>query len=397
MAQLLAAVATGTMPVVLGNGHMMGTAPFDVLAWAALALVVVHIGRTGNQRGWVLGGLVLGIGLTNKHSVGFFAVAIVLGTVLSGGRRLLLNRWALAGAVIAVCFAVPDIWWQSLHGWPTIAMTRSLNQENGGLGNIANWVVGQFLMATLALVWVWIVGLRFLWRSGRPLWRALVWAYGMLYVLFALTTGAKIYYLAGTYVYLLAAGSVSLETWLSARPQRWRRLMGWTALSSALTLPAVLPVLPAKDIGWVYKLNQAPAESVGWPQLAHSVATVWRSLPGPERANGVIFTVDYGEAGAINELGRGQGLPTAVSGQNNEWFWGPGKADAMTVVVVAPGPMEVTGYGRYLSTLFRHVRVAATLANPDALDNQEQGGHVYVCIGPRRPWGKMWPSLRHYD
>jgi hypothetical protein len=308
-----------------------------------------------------------------------------------------LNRWALAGAVIAICFAVPDIWWQSLHGWPTIAMTRSLNQENGGLGNIANWVVGQFLMATLALVWVWIVGLRFLWRSGRPLWRALVWAYGLLYVLFALTTGAKIYYLAGTYVYLLAAGSVSLETWLSARPQRWRRLMGWTALSSALTLPAVLPVLPAKDIGWVYKLNQAPAESVGWPQLAHSVATVWRSLPGPERADGVIFTVDYGEAGAINELGRGQGLPTAVSGQNNEWFWGPGKADAMTVVVVAPGPMEVTGYGLYLSTLFRHVRVAATLANPDALDNQEQGGHVYVCSGPRRPWGKMWPSLRHYD
>jgi hypothetical protein len=28
-------------------------------------------------------------------------------------------------------------------------------------------------MVTLALAWVWVAGLRFLWRSGRPLWRAM--------------------------------------------------------------------------------------------------------------------------------------------------------------------------------------------------------------------------------
>jgi len=57
-------------------------------------------------------------------------------------------------------------------------------------------------MASQALVWVWVAGLRFLWRSGRPLWRALVWSWGLLLILFAVTTGAKIYYLAGAYVYL---------------------------------------------------------------------------------------------------------------------------------------------------------------------------------------------------
>jgi len=46
---------------------------------------------------------------------------------------------------------------------------------------------------------------------GRPLWQALVWAYCLLFVFFALTTGAKIYYLAGAYVYLLAAGAVRIE------------------------------------------------------------------------------------------------------------------------------------------------------------------------------------------
>ena len=106
-AQLLAAVATATMPVVLGGDHLFGPTAFDMLAWAALALVVAKIGRTGDVRWWPAGGLVLGLGLANKHSVGLFAVALVIGVCLSGGRRLVLNRWFLAGAVIAVVFHHP--------------------------------------------------------------------------------------------------------------------------------------------------------------------------------------------------------------------------------------------------------------------------------------------------
>ena len=119
--------------------------------------------------------------------------------------------------MIAAVFTVPDLWWQASHGWPTIAMTRRLNQENGGVGNIPSWVVGQLIMVSPALIWVWMAGLKFLSRSHRPLWRALVWAYGLLFVFFALTTGSKIYYLAGAYVYLLAAGAVSIEARMTVR------------------------------------------------------------------------------------------------------------------------------------------------------------------------------------
>ena len=396
-AQLLAAIGTGTMPVVLGADHLEGPTSIDILAWAALALVIAQIGRTRNPRGWMLGGLVLGLGLANKHSVGFFAIAIFLGAMLSGERRLMLNRWLLLGVLIAGVFTVPDLWWQALHGWPTIAMTKSLNAENGGAGNIANWIIGQVIMVSLALIWVWVAGIGYLWRSGRPMWRALVWAYGLLFVFFAVTTGAKIYYLGGAYVYLLAAGAVRIEGWLAARPVRSRRLLALTAFTTVLALPLVLPVLPAKDIEWTYKVNQVPAESVGWPELVHTVSTVWYSLPRVQRASAVIFTANYGEAGAINELGRSLGLPIAVSGQNNEWFWGPGNPTASTVVAVAPGPRDVTGYGAYLSQFFGRVRVAATLSDHARLHNQEWGGHVYICTEPRQPWGTLWPTLRHYD
>jgi len=167
-----------------------------------------------------------------------------------------------------------------------------------------------------------------------------------------------------------------------------------TAITTLAGLPIVLPLLPVTDIGWTYKVNQVQAESVGWPQLIGTVRKVWTSLPPDRRAKAVIFTVDYGEAGAINELGAN--LPTAVSGDNTYWWWGPGNPDASTVVAVAPGPMDVTGYAGYLRRYFASVRVVATLSNSDGIHNQEWGGHVYVCTGPRRPWGQLWPTFRHY-
>ncbi len=396
-AQLLAAVAAATMPGLLAIDHLAGPTAYDVLAWAGLALVAARIGRTGETRWWLAGGVVLGLGLANKHSIGLFAVALVIGALASGGWRLVWNRWFAAGAVIAAAFTVPDLWWQAQHQWATIAMTQALNQENGGLGNIGNWVIGQLIMTTLALVWVWVAGLGFLWRSGRPLWRALAWAYGLLFVFFALTTGAKIYYLAGTYVYLLAAGAVAIDGWLAARAGRLRNLLLATGLTTAVALPIVLPVLPAADIGWTYKLNQDPAESIGWPQLVATTRTVWASLPSRQRASAVIFASNYGEAGAINVLGRGTGLPQAVSGHNTYWWWGPGNPGATTVVAVMPGPVGGGGGdAAYLRQFFTSVRAVATLSNPYRIPNQEFGGHIYLCTGPRHPWGQMWPRLRSY-
>ena len=296
-----------------------------------------------------------------------------------------------------MAFEVPDLWWQAQHQWATIAMTHALNHENGGLANIATFVIGQAGLVTLAMAWVWVAGLRFLWRSGQPLWRGMAWAYGLLFVLFALTAGAKTYYLAAAYVYLLAAGAVAVDGWLQARPGRSRNLMLATALTTAAALPAVLPVLPPADTGWTYKTSPTLDETIGWPQLARTADTVWTSLPPRQRASAVIFTADYAEVGAINELGRGTGLPTAVSGHNGEWWWGAGNPHATTVVAVAPAPTDGTGYAAYLSQFFTSVRVAATLSNPYGIHNRDWGGHVYVCTGPRQPWAQLWPRLRHYD
>jgi len=83
----------------------------------------------------------------------------------------------------------------------------------------------------------------------------------------AVTTGAQTYYLGAAYVYLLAAGAVAIEGWLQARPGRLRNLLLASVLTTAVAVPLVLPVLPAADIGWTYKINPTLGETVGWPQF----------------------------------------------------------------------------------------------------------------------------------
>jgi hypothetical protein len=115
------------------------------------------------------------------------------------------------------------------------------------------------------------------------------------------------------------------------------------------------------------------------------------------RADAVIFTANYSEALAINALGGGTGLPTAVSGNNTYWWWGPGNPRASTVLAVTPGVDSAASDMGYLSRFFTSVRTIATRSNPYGINNIESGGHVYLCTGPRQPWGLMWPLLRHYE
>jgi hypothetical protein len=373
LAQLLGALGVATAPALLGADHVLDTTGFDLLAWSVLALIVVRIGRTGDVRLWVPAGAVLGIGLANKHSIGFFALALVAGILLSGGGRLLASRYFAVGVLIAVLCTVPDLWWQAQHGWATLAMTRTLAQENGGAANAIGFVILQLVMAAPVLIGVAIIGLRFLWRSGRPLWRALAWSYGLLFVFFAATSGAKPYYVAATYFFLIAAGAVALE-------RRWAQAGGWGRIALAVAVPTS-------------GIDPVAVETIGWPQFVATVAHVWHGLPAGQRRHAVIFTGNYGEAGAITELGGPDRLPAAVSGQNNEWYWGPGDPDATTIVaVVQPGfPQLVT----QLRHDFARVRAVATVSNPARVSNQEDGAHVYLCTGPVRSWGQLWPSFRY--
>ena len=241
------------------------------------------------------------------------------------------------------------------------------------------------------------------WAAYRPF----AVAYLLLFVFIVVAIADRPYYLAPLYVVLIGAGSVitagvveGKRRFFSERAPRrrflWRSPTAaylWVAIFAALLLPVSLPILPASWLATVplQSVNYNLGEEIGWPELAQTVAEVYRGLPPDEQVNTAIVTANYGEAGAIDRYGPALGLPPAHSGHNNYYWWGAPPADATTVIVV--------GFwdARYLAPYFDEYEQAATIGNAAGVDNDEDGLPIWVGRGLARPWEQMWREFQHYD
>jgi hypothetical protein len=151
----------------------------------------------------------------------------------------------------------------------------------------------------------------------------------------------------------------------------------------------VLPIETFADSP-VAAVNEAQAETVGWPQLADQVARAVRSLPPQEQDDVVLLTASYGEAGALDRYGPARGLPEVYSAHNAYWHWRRPDDDDATVVAVRYEPATLAPY-------FRECDAVGTVDNGYDVDNEVQGTPIVVCRGLLRGWDDVWPELRHYN
>lgn len=76
------------MPALLAAATLANTIPLRRAGRTALALAVIRVGRTGDCRWWLAAGLITGLGLANKHSIGLFVAAVIAGVLLSSAATL---------------------------------------------------------------------------------------------------------------------------------------------------------------------------------------------------------------------------------------------------------------------------------------------------------------------
>lgn len=385
-AQVIAAACTACASVVVVVGHLLSTTTFDLLAWATVSWLIVRALRTGDSWLWVAGGAVSGVALLNKPLIAFLLLALGAGLLLVGPRQVLRSVWPWVGLLLALALWSPWLVWQSEHGWPQLEVSSSI-ASGGSTSSQPRWalVPFQFLLVSPVLAPVWIAGLIALWRNPRVApYRLFAVAWLALVVVF-LVSGGKPYYLAGLFPILLGAGAIDVDRWLTRRPVlRGRLLFAALTLSGLVSAVIGLPVLSERQLGPVLALNGDAGETVGWPALVRSVASVARS----GGSTTVIFTSNYGEAGAIERFGPPLGIDVAYSGHNGFAEWGPPPDRPTPVVVVGLEPSE-------LSRHFRDCRLADRVSNPAGVANQERGEPIDLCRETRAPWSQMWPSLRH--
>jgi hypothetical protein len=381
-AQVLTAVVTGTGALTMFLGHRLTTQTFDMTAWVAILFLAGLALADDRPRLWVAAGVVAGVGLNAKHDVVVCLLGLFVGVLLTpAARHHLRSIWWWVGGLVALVLWLPNLFWQAGHGWPVFELSADISEEYGGLGGALEFVLLTLAVFSplMSLVWLW--GLHGLLR--RPEWRVLRplgWVFVVTFAFFLLT-GGKPYYLAGAIPALLAAGCVLLVN-------RFRHvvLLGAVlALSAVVAWPAGLPILPRATYATSFfpSIEEDQLETIGWPELTSTVRGVLADLPD----TAVVFTGNYGEAGALEWYGVGAPV---YSGHNAWGDWGHPPDGA--------GPVVVLGYDDVApSDDFTGCREAATVPTVDGADNEEARGTVWVCESPRKPWSRLWSSLVHLD
>ncbi|MFC3502906.1 ArnT family glycosyltransferase [Micromonospora krabiensis] len=392
-AQTFAALLAGSSGLVLASGHLLSTTTVDMVVWLAAALCAVRVLRTGDTRWALLLGLVLGVGMLNKLLPALLAAGLLAGIVIAGPRRLLRDRWVLAGAGLALLLAAPNLVWQAAHGFPQLSVAASIADGDSSYSGRLDAFTLQFVIVSPYAVPIWIAGLvALLRRPGWRAYRALAWAW-LVVVVVVLAAGGKGYYDAPLLLVLTAAGAIVTLAWVNRRATTARRVLLVLAALPFLAPNAVLllPTLPADRLpGFVVDVNYDAGETIGWPAFADSLATVHRALPTEQRQRAVILTSNYGEAGAVARYGPERGLPAAYSGHNSMVDFGRPPDDADVVIAV--------GWERpdQLREWFTDVTLAGRVDQRVDVDNEENGGPIWLCTGLREPWAAIWRTeVRH--
>jgi 4-amino-4-deoxy-L-arabinose transferase-like glycosyltransferase len=338
--------------------------------------------------------------------MGIFGAGIVLGLLLTPGRRMLASPWLwLAGAIAFLIFA-PNLLWNLQHRFPFLELQANIRRSGRDVALTPLAFFGQEILAMHPLTLpLWLAGLWFYFFSTRgKVFRSLGWAW-VFTAAVIVSISPRVYYLFPAFPLLFAAGSVVWESRFT-RWSLWLKLT-WPALlviTGALLAPVAIPVLsPETYIRYTQALHIAPpaiethrlgplpqlfADQFGWEEMAATVARVYNSLPPEVRPKTAIFGQNYGQAGAIDLFGPKYGLPPAISGHQSYFLWGPRGYTGESVIVM-------DGRQTDLESRFAEVQNVASVYHPYSMPYEHFD--VFYCRGLKRPLEEIWPQVKNWD
>jgi hypothetical protein len=407
-AVFLSCVSVFAAPVILGNATRLSMNPFEPLFWMGSVYFLLRAINSDQPRLLVWCGVLLGLGLENKHSTAFFLVSLVAGLLATSERRLLFTKWFWIAAAVALLLFLPNLVWQIQHHFPTLEALRNVKatHKNIELPPVA-FFRQQIRMLNPASVLVWIAGLGCLLFHGEgKRYRSL----GVTYLVFLAVMMAlkgKDYYLAPIYPMLYAAGGVFWEKLTEARAGlRWVRVAipVLVVAIGAIALPLTIPILPVEKIVPYMEalgikmtrtevqdhglLPQHFGDEFGWPEMVAAVAQVYDALPPEQRAKTGILAGTYGDAGAIDFFGPRLGLPKSISAHQNYYLWGPREYTGESLIFLHYDLEDVQQW-------CQNVREGPKLEPYYGM--AEEHYTILVCTELKKPLAEVWPRFKVWN
>ena len=405
-AQLLAMTAVLAAPVYLATGSYLSMNSFEPCFWMGAIFVLLRLADgTAGSRAWLIFGLLAGLGIENKHSTVFFLIALLAGLLLSPQRRLLRSRWCAAGVALLVLLALPNFIWQWVHHFPTYELLSNIahSDKNIKLPPLA-FLLRQVNILFVAAAPLWIGGLVWLAfaRKARP-WRFVALTY-LVFLAMMMLLHAKHYYLAPIYPVFFAAGAVALG---SLTRRSWPAI-GYTAvLACFLCLVTGSPRTHHSASGEVQQYRATrhifcripraksspapcrrccPTVSAGrrWWRALPRATTLCRPMCAPRPASSAATTARPARS---TFSGPKYGLPTAISGHQNYFYWGWNGYTGESVLTLGNDRKDYTDY-------YAEVIDLGPFDAPWTMDNEHL--RYFWLRHRKRTYAADWPEFKYW-
>ncbi len=384
--QAIALFVAVTAAYFLGANWVFQTVTFDEFTWMVALYWFLCVVLEGKPRHWIYLGISLGIGLEVKFTILGLIAGIGLAMLLTPTLRAALRtRYPWIAAGIALLIWAPNVAWQVVNGFPTLAYVT--NHQGSGGGPVVYLIeLGVYLFFVIPL---WAAGFVFLFRN--PQLRAIGIACALPLVVFLFV--GKAYYAVGTVPIVLAQGVLALSR--IKRPRLRGGLQIAAAVACVLQFATfaliTLPITPPDRIHalGLDAQNELFADSVGWEDVAHQVSKIYTDLPANERSSAMIISAYYGVPGALQIYGDPKQLPPVVSPQLSDWYWLPANLNADYALMVDYQPSDVT-------FMCDSPQLIAHLTVPYEVKGLEQGAPVTLCR-LKAPISGYWGRLRDFS
>ncbi len=408
-AQALGALAVAVSPVYLYLHQWLLILAFESTLWAACIYFVVKAIQRNAPQDWLWAGLLAGFGLELKYTFAVFLAALFVGLLCTPRRNVLRTWHPWGGALIALIMFLPNLVWQYVHNFPFLEWQNFIRTHPGIQTfdfSLLTFLQHQ-LSLTLPMLLIWVAGpAYFLFFQEGKKFRFLGIAFLIVFVL--ASRSGKPHYGLAMYAIACTGGSILLEQLTDRANRRWLRrpfVLAMVALG-ALMAPCFIPLLPIDRVGdyqralhlsllglpFYAEPYEAQHEYIGgfggefgYDEIVEAVAKVYQHLSPGDKAKAGIFTSSYGEAGAVDILGKKYGLPDAACGQLSYHDFGSHGYTGEVLIVVGP---------RHLERFCKVVEPGPYIYNPYGFDGQ-QGPIVNLCR-TRANFTDLWPGLKHY-
>ena len=389
---LLLACAATTLSVIMRINILYQPNSLDILSWTLVYFGLIKYVDSNNRRWIFMTAVFFGIGFLNKYNIGFLAVGLLPGLLLSEKRDLFAKKDFYFAVLIALILILPNLIWQYQNHFPVVHHMKELSETQ--LVNFAriDFIKEQFLFFIGALFVLFAAIFALILNPAFKKYRFIIFSFVITIAVFVYFR-AKPYYTIGLYPVLLAFGSVYLEQLFRTG---WRRYLRPVAILIPIifyipVLKASFPIKSAEQLekealgsgkyytwedGKKHALQQDFADMLGWKELATKVDAAYSSVQDKQHTR--IMADNYGQAGAINYYTKIKGLQ--ASSFNADYIYWMKLNEPITTFISIKTAAEPDEELTIEKRVFGKWRLVGEIKNKYS---REHGTKIYILTEPK--------------